>query len=300
MANRFVQAPNHGGSFRPGQPSLIIVHSLEAPPRRGIAYDLAAGWLQSAPVSPQHLTDPSETVDTLHPGVVGWHCGNGNQKGVGLEVTGYAGWSAAQWLEPEAFAAVRLDAKQGAIVAKHYGIPMRWLSLSQILNGERGFCTHNDISLTLKGTTHWDPGPNFPFAIFMQMVQQWAGGWDGIRNDFKPITPPAGDKGGAQPKDWFDMATKEELQAIVDERLAFYLPRLLNVLINGQENSAFNNNEGSKTSTVALDGMGLSGRLQRLPQALRLGQENRAYQKENTKGLDGKGLDGKLDEILGK
>lgn len=199
MANRFVQAPSHGGAFRAGAPRLIVIHSLEAPAKRGLAYSLAGGWIQTAGVSPQHITDPGETVDCLRPGVVGWHCGNGNQVSVGLEVTGRAGWSAAEWLEPEAFAAVRLDAKQGAVVAKHYGIPMRWLSLQQIRNGERGFCTHNDISLTLGGTNHWDPGPNFPFAVFMQMVQQFAGGWDGLRDDFKPSTPSAGGGVGAEP-----------------------------------------------------------------------------------------------------
>jgi hypothetical protein len=215
MANRFVQARSYGGAFRSGQPRLIVIHSLEAPPRRGLAYDLAAGWLQNAGVSPQHMTDPGETVDTLRPGIVGYHCGNGNQQSVGLEVTGYAGWSKDQWLDPTAFAAVRLDAKQGAAVAKHYGIPMRWLSLAQIRNGERGFCTHNDISLTLGGTNHWDPGPNFPYGIFMQMVQQFAGGWDGIKDDPKPVTPDAPGPGGADPEE-FTVGQFEDIMARLD------------------------------------------------------------------------------------
>ena len=48
MANRFVQAPSHGGSYRSGQPTLIVIHSLEAPARRGLAWDLANGWIKTA------------------------------------------------------------------------------------------------------------------------------------------------------------------------------------------------------------------------------------------------------------
>lgn len=47
-------------------------------------------------------------------------------------------------------------------------------------------------------------------------------------------TPPPPQNG-----DWFEMASMDDLKAVVDERLEFYLPRLLNVLFNGQENAAF-------------------------------------------------------------
>lgn len=214
MANRFVQAPSHGGGFRSGQPTIIVIHSLEAPARRGLAYDLATGWLQGAGVSPHALTDPGETVDTCSESLVGWHCGNGNQVGIGLEVTGYAAWSFEEWTTGDAFAAVRLDAKRAAEAAKRHGIPLRWLSLAQIRNGERGFCTHADISATLGGTNHTDPGRGFPFEIFMRMVQQWAGGSVDPTN---PNPQPGDGPGGAQPKDWWDeMSDSEKAQLLAD------------------------------------------------------------------------------------
>lgn len=208
MANRYVQAPSHGGGFRSGQPTLVVIHSLEAPARRGLAWDLANGWIQTAGVSPHSMTDPGETVDLLGLGTIGWHCGNGNQVGIGLEVTGYAAWSFAQWTTGDAFAAVRLDAKRAAEVAKACGIPLRWLSLSQIRNGERGFCTHADISATLGGTNHTDPGQGFPYAIFMQMVQQWAGGV--VIPNPNPNPQPGDGPGGADPKDWWDEMSETE------------------------------------------------------------------------------------------
>ena len=223
MANRFSQAPSHGGSFRSGQPTLIVVHSLEAPARRGLAWDLANGWIKTAGVSPHSMTDPGETVDLLNLSTVGWHCGNGNQVGIGLEVTGYAAWSFDQWTTGDAFAAVRLDAKRAAEVARACGIPLRWLSLSQIRNGERGFCTHADISATLGGTNHTDPGKGFPYAIFMQMVQQWTDGTIGNPGT-TPNPQPGTGPGGSQPKDWFDMATADELEAVVNKVIGARLP----------------------------------------------------------------------------
>lgn len=215
MSNRFVQAPSHGGGFRSGQPTLIVIHSLEAPARRGLAYDLATGWIQNEQVSPHSMTDPGETVDLLNLSTVGWHCGNGNQVGIGLEVTGYAAWSFDQWTTGDAFAAVRLDAKRAAEVAAQLGIPHRWLSLQQIRNGESGFCTHADISLTLGGTNHTDPGPGFPYAIFMQMVNEWAG--TGSAGSTPPRVP-TGTSGGAQEKTPTQIE-EEELMAAKDDIL---------------------------------------------------------------------------------
>ena len=220
MANRFIQAPNHGGQYRAGQPTIIVIHSLEAPARRGLAYSLATGWLQNQEVSPHSMTDPGETVDVLTLDTIGWQCGNGNQVSIGLEVTGYAAWSFDEWTTGDAFAAVRLDAKRAAEVAKAEGIPLRWLSLQQIRSGEAGFCTHADVSATLGGTNHTDPGTGFPYAIFMQMVQQWTAGAD-VSPAPTPNPQPGGGTGGAAPKtpeqldeEEIDMSTQQITDAI--------------------------------------------------------------------------------------
>lgn len=218
--NRLVQAPSHGGGFRSGQPTLIVIHSLEAPARRGLAYDLATGWLQGAGVSPHALTDPGETVDTCSESLVGWHCGNGNQYGIGLEVTGYAAWTFEQWTNGDAFAAVRLAAKRAAEAARRHNIPIRWLSLAQIRNGERGFCTHADISATLGGTNHTDPGRGFPFAIFLQMVQQWTDGTVGNPTN-PPNDQPAGGTGGAQKGFLMALSDAEQSELLNKVRLLF-------------------------------------------------------------------------------
>jgi hypothetical protein len=197
MANRVNYAPSHGGSFANGQPTLIVIHSLEAPSRRGLAWDLSGGWLKTAGVSPHAMTDPGETVETCPENVVGWHCGNGNQYGIGLEVVGYAAYTLDQWTTGDQWAALRLDAKRCAEAATRHNIPLRWLSLNQIRNGERGVCTHADITLTRGGTTHTDPGRGFPFDAFMRTAQQWQGG-SGADAGGTPNPQPEGGAGGAE------------------------------------------------------------------------------------------------------
>jgi hypothetical protein len=145
------------------------------------------------------MTDPGETVETCPENVVGYHCGNGNQFGIGFEVTGYAAWTLEQWTTGDAWAALRLDAKLLAESSTRLNIPLRWLSLNQIRNGERGVVTHADITLTKGGTTHTDPGKNFPFDAFMRTAQQWQGG--NAPGGGSPNPKPEGGVGGAE--DWF-------------------------------------------------------------------------------------------------
>lgn len=71
------------------------------------------------------------------------------------------------------------------------------------------------------------------------------------------ITPPTVT---TPAKDWFDMATKADLEAVVNARLEYYLPRMMNTLLNGQGNQAFNV-DSKTTNTLALDGVGLWGRV---------------------------------------
>jgi hypothetical protein len=77
---------------------------------------------------------------------------------------------------------------------------------------------------------------------------------------------------GTDDNDWFDMATKEDLEAVVAEQLMWALPRMLNVLYDGKSNAAF-----PAGSTIALDGYGMIGRLQRGVSASRTGKPNSAF-----------------------
>lgn len=191
MADRQVNSPSHGGKFSKPNPRLIVIHSVEAPARAGLAYSLATGWMQTAGTSVHSLNDPGESVDMVALDTIAYHVGGGNSYGIGNEHTGYAAWDFKTWTSEPAFSALKVGAKKAAHQAAILGIPLRWLSVAQVRDGvSKGFCTHNDCRLAFGGTTHTDPGPGFPYAIFMQMVQQYASNAPVTGNQPTPTTKP--------------------------------------------------------------------------------------------------------------
>ena len=72
----------------------------------------------------------------------------------------------------------RLDAVAAALVADictRYEIPIRKLTLEQVAAREPGICGHIDVTKAFKTGTHWDPGPAFPWGLFIAMVRAAAG-----------------------------------------------------------------------------------------------------------------------------
>lgn len=211
MADRKVMAPRayYGQPYKVGRPRQIGIHSLEAPAIEGIAYSLATGWFQTAPnkVSIHAIADPKEVIDMVTLDYVAWHIGGGNPFCLGLELTGYAGphrgrgpWTPEEWIAPKSLAALKNGARKVAEWAHRYNISIRWLSLAQIAAGEDGLLSHNDARLVYGGTTHTDPGPNFPYALFLKLCQQYAG--ELVRPAPNPNPQSEGPQtGGAEPED---------------------------------------------------------------------------------------------------
>lgn len=211
MADRVVAAPvgSHGGRFG-SKPRCIVIHSVESEATPGLAWSLANGWLQTQPVSVHAIADPVECVRMVPIDTVAYHCGGGNGVSVGIEHTGRAAWSFAQWVsgdshqgqKPGAFDALRNGARCVAEWCKALGIPRVWLTPAEAAAGARGLITHNTARLAFGGTSHTDPGPGFPYAIYLKMVQQFAG--DVLNPDAPPVVTPGSQTGGAQNED--DMA----------------------------------------------------------------------------------------------
>lgn len=175
----YIEAYSHGGPFaRP--PRLLVVHSTEGPMSRGNARALAGpNWFggPQAGTSAHAIFDPGEGVEMVKPDRIAWHVGpGGNGISLGTEHCGRVGMTPEQWLSPDAKSMLRLSAEWNAQYCHLLGIPPRWLSLTQIAAGQSGFCTHNDIRLVFGGTTHSDPGPNFPYAWYMTQVQAFFDG----------------------------------------------------------------------------------------------------------------------------
>lgn len=174
----YKQAYSFGGPV--AGPRVIVVHSTECPMTAGIAAALAGpNWFggPKAGTSAHIIADPSGAVEMVHDSNIAWHVGpGGNGFTWGAEHAGRASFTAAEWGTAEGKAMLTASATAAAKVAKAHGIPARWLSIAQLRAGASGFCSHNDIRLAFGGTTHTDPGPNFPYAYYMQQVKAALGG----------------------------------------------------------------------------------------------------------------------------
>ena len=119
-------------------------------------------------------------------------------------------------------------------------------------NGSSGTFTDDQVGeiytilAEVEGAVSWLQGyDEMHFEICVD-----AGTLAGVASRLGGSTPPP-----PTPTDWFDdMATEQDLIDAIDARLAWWLPRLANIMTDGQPNAAF-----AKGSTLMLDGKGITG-----------------------------------------
>src|SRR5690606_17477261 len=135
-------SPNGGGMPSPG-PTMIVIHSIESPLGSGYARSLG-GWFASgaAGTSCHYIVDPDETIQLLPENVIGWHCGRGNTRTIGIEQSGYAKFSRGEWLTDAGRRQLSRVASLVADLCARWGIPLRWLdgdpaSIRAAHNGDR-------------------------------------------------------------------------------------------------------------------------------------------------------------------
>lgn len=194
IVDRTIAARSHGGAMS-GGPRLGVLHSAETPLRAGYAYSIAANWFATkATTSATVMIDPAETIRLLPDDVVAYHCGpRANGFTVGVEQAGYAHLTLADWTTPEGRRQMRRVAEYLVDCFRRWALPLRWATDDEIRAAaaggpRRGWCTHDDIRRVLGGTTHTDPGGNYPRAELMALAVAIANGADTPEDDL-PLTP---------------------------------------------------------------------------------------------------------------
>lgn len=173
----YLPAAAYGPPFR-APVHIEVIHSTEGPMSRGNARALAINWFGrpanqgGAGTSAHAIFDPSGGVMMVPLDHVAWHCGpGGNGFTRGDEHCGRVSLTKEEWLSADGRAMLDHSARHRAARLHAFGGLPRWLSITQLRNQEPGMCTHNDIRLAFGGTTHSDPGPNFPYGWYLQRVQ---------------------------------------------------------------------------------------------------------------------------------
>lgn len=100
-----------------------------------------------------------------------WSAGTrGNQIAVHLSFVCYSAMSRDQWL-----GATRMLNEGADVVAywcRKFDIPVEKIGPAELRLGRRGIFGHADVSGAWREVDHVDPGKNFPWDVFLQMVAQ--------------------------------------------------------------------------------------------------------------------------------
>lgn len=102
-----------------------------------------------------------------------WHAGRtANLFGEGIELCGRASQTREQWLDRLSLPMLAIAARLVRWRCDALGIPLRYLTPTQLRAHMPGITTHADITRAFPvETTHTDPGSGFPLVDFLAAVE---------------------------------------------------------------------------------------------------------------------------------
>jgi len=170
FAPKFVQAKHYTKAFRT-RIDWIVIHATGGPetPRRSdaTAAMFARGEREA---SAHYVVDPAQVVQCVRETDIAWGAQGGNRYGVHVELCGRADQTRDQWQDEASAAELRLAATLIADIASRHAIPVRMLTAPDFAANERGIIGHSTIVKATGKGCHTDPGPGFPWADFIEMI----------------------------------------------------------------------------------------------------------------------------------
>ncbi|WP_206155809.1 peptidoglycan recognition protein family protein [Cellulomonas taurus] len=171
---------------------VIVIHTMEAAETSRTAENIAAYFAKASTRASAHIcADDDSLVRCVADEDTAWAAPGANANGLQIELAGYARQTAAEWSDEFSTAMLELTAQQCAEWVRKYGIPVKHLSVAELKAGHRGFVAHDDVSKAFKRSTHWDPGPNFPWTSFLARVSALAGATAQATNPIPAPVPTA-------------------------------------------------------------------------------------------------------------
>ena len=164
------------GDWSPRPITLVVLHSMEAPEKPSTAENVAA-WFAgpNAPQASAHYSiDADSVIQCVLEKDVAWHAPGANRNGIGLEMAGYAGQKPNEWSDLFSMQVIMNTANITGAICLDYHIPMEYVDEKGLLAKKPGITTHAAVSRAFKQSTHWDPGPNFPMDLFLNLVRNGA------------------------------------------------------------------------------------------------------------------------------
>lgn len=173
LASRFVQARWYtSGHNLPV--NRIVLHSMEAREKGDTAESVARYFSTVDQKKSAHYTiDSNSIVQCVREADIAYHAPP-NTGSIGLEHSGYSAQKRGDWLDAYGRDMLALSSKLCADLCRRHSIPIRFLTISELLDGMRGITTHNNVSLAWHKSSHTDPGPDFPLDYYLSLVDGWS------------------------------------------------------------------------------------------------------------------------------
>jgi N-acetyl-anhydromuramyl-L-alanine amidase AmpD len=169
----FVAARNFTRGREGSEISLVVIHTMEAPEKVGTARAVA-NWF-AGPTAPQasahYCVDANEVIQCVREEDVAWAAPGANRTGIHLEHAGFANQKLADWNDKYSESTLRRSAALVAAICARYRITIRKLSPADLIAGARGLCGHVDVTNAFHKSDHTDPGPNFPWDDYIELVR---------------------------------------------------------------------------------------------------------------------------------
>jgi N-acetyl-anhydromuramyl-L-alanine amidase AmpD len=226
----WVGSPNSYTAGRNRSIQYVVIHSTEGSEgptsaEAGAAYDKRRTDGTSTHLFTDSDTAIREVLDSDRAHHARFH---GNEIGIGVEICGLAGQSDAQWHDAVSAATLRITAREVAALCKAHNIPVRRLSVAEVraayyataAQRPKGICGHIDVTNAYPedNGSHTDPGPHFPWAEFLLMVNQELGGGDVPVKDLQEMLKAAGYNPGTIDGIWGPSTRAAYQQMILDAK----------------------------------------------------------------------------------
>lgn len=166
------------GSNRPVD--RVVIHCTVSPLVPGAARSVAA-WFRDSDSrgSCHYVVDAHETVQVVYDSVIAWHAPP-NARSIGIELCDpltSPDWDRVhrrRWFDRNHKRMLRRAARLTARLCLAYDVPLDRLTPDDLREGRRGIVGHVDVSHAWGQSTHWDPGPSFPWPEFLRLTRKHA------------------------------------------------------------------------------------------------------------------------------
>lgn len=170
---RFLQARH----YRPGprSVSLVVIHTAEI----GESLEGAEALMKVCANNPRvaswhYAVDPDSITQSVHEEDVAFAAPGANHNGIHLELCGTARQSPMEWQDAYSFYLLENAARLVADICMRWDLPIVFVPRETLkLPGAKGITTHAEVSKAFGKSDHWDPGPHFPMAHFIQRVKHF-------------------------------------------------------------------------------------------------------------------------------